>query len=117
MIESILFMLGLGTICGVVLAAASKVFYVYEDPRIAQVENCMAGANCGGCGFAGCSAAAVAVVTGAAPANVCIVGGMESATKVAAVMGMEVGGAEVIRSYNYCSGGDRAPTRFEYMGV
>ena len=117
MIEAILFMVGLGGVCGVVLAAASKIFYVYEDPRIAQVENCMAGANCGGCGFAGCSAAAVAVVTGAAPANVCIVGGMESATKVAAVMGMEVGGAEVIRSYNYCSGGDRAPTRFEYMGV
>lgn len=117
MIEAILFMVGLGGVCGVVLAAASKVFYVYEDPRIAQVENCMAGANCGGCGYAGCSAAAVAVVTGAAAANVCIVGGVESATKVAAVMGLEVGGAEVIRSYNYCRGGDRADNRFEYMGV
>ena len=31
-------MLGLGATCGAVLSAASKIFYVYEDPRIAEVE-------------------------------------------------------------------------------
>ena len=48
MIEAVLFMLGLGCACGGLLSAASKIFYVYEDPRIALVEDCMAGANCGG---------------------------------------------------------------------
>ncbi|MEZ4525907.1 MAG: hypothetical protein R2941_08315 [Desulfobacterales bacterium] len=57
MTEAILIMLGIGGLCGTVLSLASKIFYVYEDPRIAQVENRLAGANCGGCGFAGCSAA------------------------------------------------------------
>lgn len=73
MIESVLVMLALGALCGAILSIASKVFYVWEDPRIAQVENYLAGANCGGCGFAGCSAAAVAVVVGKAAPSVCIV--------------------------------------------
>ena len=82
-------MLGLGFGCALVLSVASKVFYVYEDPRIAQVEYYMAGANCGGCGYAGCTAAAAAVVAGKALPNVCIVGGSESAENIAEVMGMD----------------------------
>jgi hypothetical protein len=49
---AILVMLGIGATCGIILSVASKVFYVYEDPRIAEVEYFLAGANCGGCGFA-----------------------------------------------------------------
>ncbi len=117
MVEAILVMLGLGAAAGAILGAASKVFYVYEDPRIAKVESCLAGANCGGCGFAGCSAAAVAVVAGQAPPNVCIVAGAEAAANVAAVMGMEVGAAEPLRSYNMCRGGERAPEKYDYIGL
>ena len=64
MIEGIFFMLGLGLVCAVILTAASRIFYVYEDPRIARIEACFAGANCGACGHAGCNAAAVAVDAG-----------------------------------------------------
>ncbi len=117
MIDALFFMLILGAGCGVVLSLASKIFYVYEDPRIAVVEGFLAGANCGGCGYAGCSAAAVAVVAGEAQAGVCIVAGAEAAAKVAAVMGVEVGGAEPLISYNKCYGGDRAEDKFHYMGV
>ena len=117
MIEGILFMLGLGIVCAAILTAASRIFYVYEDPRIAQVEACFAGANCGGCGYAGCSAAAVAVVAGKAEPNVCVVGGPESASKAAEVMGVEVGLAESPKSYNSCSGGLRAADKFVYLGV
>jgi formate dehydrogenase beta subunit len=117
MIEGLFFMLGLGAVCGIVLGAASRIFYVWEDPRIAQVEATFAGANCGGCGYAGCSAAAVAVVGGKALPSVCIVGGPESAQAAAEVMGMEVGLAEPLKSYNTCAGGDRAETKFLYFGV
>jgi formate dehydrogenase beta subunit len=117
MIAGILFMFGLGIICAAILTVASRIFYVYEDPRIAQVEACFAGANCGGCGFAGCSAAAVAVVAGKAQPNVCIVGGQESAAKAAEVMGVEVSLAESPKSYNPCSGGLRAADKFIYLGV
>ncbi len=74
-------MVGLGAFCGLALSIASRIFYVYEDPRLELVQDCLAGANCGGYGYAGCSAAAKAVVTGKAPANVCIVAGEEAAIK------------------------------------
>ncbi|MEZ4552020.1 MAG: (Fe-S)-binding protein [Desulfobacterales bacterium] len=38
-----------------------------KTPALQKVENLLAGANCGGCGFAGCSAAAEAIVNGEAP--------------------------------------------------
>ena len=117
MLEGILFMTALGAGCGIVLSIAARVFYVYEDPRIAQVEACFAGANCGGCGFAGCSAAAAAVVGGKAKPNACVVGGLESAQKTAVVMGMEVGSLEPPKSFNPCTGGDRAENKFFYIGV
>ncbi|GBC61946.1 electron transporter RnfB [Desulfonema ishimotonii] len=117
MTEAIFIMLGIGAVCGSVLSIASKVFYVYEDPRIAEVESNLAGANCGGCGYAGCSAAAVAVVDGKAPPNVCIVSGPEGVAKVAEVMGMAAGTAEPLRSLNACDGGRRADDKYHYMGV
>jgi formate dehydrogenase beta subunit len=116
-LEAILFMLGLGAGCGAVLSAASKVFYVYEDPRIAEVEGFTALANCGGCGYAGCSAAAVAVVAGEAPPSVCIIAGPEATANIASVMGVDPGTAEALLSYNTCDGGERAHNKFHYMGI
>ena len=52
----------LGLAGGVILVLASKFMAVYEDPRIAQVTECLAGANCGGCGYAGCADYAKAIV-------------------------------------------------------
>src|SRR4030042_1253702 len=60
MIGGLLLMGGLGVLCGIGLAMASKIFYVYVDPKVEAVADVFAGANCGGCGFAGCSAAAAA---------------------------------------------------------
>jgi RnfABCDGE-type electron transport complex B subunit len=117
MIPALLLMLGIGAVCGIVLSLASKIFYVYEDPRIAQVENCLAAANCGGCGYAGCSAAAAAIVAGKEPASLCIVSGKNGAEAVAKVMGVEVGNAEAPLSYNMCEGGFRAADKYHYMGV
>jgi len=117
MTEAILFMLGLGLACGGILSLASRVFYVYEDPRIAAVEYCLSGANCGGCGYAGCSAAAAAIVAGKAKPTVCIVGGADCAEAVASVMGMEVGAAEPPSSQNTCTGGFRAENMYDYLGA
>ncbi len=117
MIEATIAMCALGAVCGIILSVAAKVFYVYEDPRIAEVESFLAGANCGGCGYAGCSAAAVAIVAGKAAPSTCTVGGPEAAAAVAGVMGMDPGSAEPKISKNECSGGFRADDRYQYMGV
>ncbi len=52
-----------GLLAAVVLYAVAKKFYVYEDPRIAEVEELLPGANCGGCGFKGCHDFATACAT------------------------------------------------------
>ena len=48
-------------IAALVLFGVSKKFAVEEDPRLGQVGEILPGANCGGCGFAGCSGMAAAL--------------------------------------------------------
>lgn len=52
----------LGVLSAVILYFVAQKFKVYEDPRIDSVEGMLPGANCGGCGFAGCRALADALV-------------------------------------------------------
>ena len=80
---------GLGLIFGLVLAAASKVFYVETDPRLDQLNECLPGANCGGCGYAGCGGYAEAVLNGEAEIGKCASGGNECAQAMAAIMGVK----------------------------
>ena len=66
----------IGLISAVILYVASKKFAVYEDPRIAQVAEVLPQANCGGCGFPGCSGfAAACVKAGSLEGKMCPVGG------------------------------------------
>ena len=81
----------LGLLLALVLYLVARKFKVEEDPRIDEVEKAMPGANCGGCGFAGCRAFAEAAVK--APNldnNYCPVGGNDTMAKVAAILGIEV---------------------------
>ena len=86
---AILVLGGLGLIFGLVLAVASKVFYVETDPRLDKLNECLPGANCGGCGYAGCAAYAEAVLKGEAPIGACASGGDECAQAMAAIMGIK----------------------------
>ena len=81
---------GLGLVFGLVLAAASKVFYVESDPRLDLLNEALPGANCGGCGYAGCSGYAEAVLNGEAPIGLCASGGTEAAMAMGNVMGVKV---------------------------
>lgn len=51
-----------GAAAAVLLYYISQLFKVEEDPRIDLVQAVLPGANCGGCGFAGCRAFAEACV-------------------------------------------------------
>ena len=84
---ALLGVLGLGF--GLVLAAASKVFYVETDPRLDALNESQPGANCGGCGYAGCGAYAEAVLNGEAPIGKCASGGNECAAAMSAIMGVK----------------------------
>ena len=62
MIKAIIMMLVLGGILGVVLAIADKLFYVKPDDQAEKITAMLPGYNCGGCGYAGCSGLAEALV-------------------------------------------------------
>lgn len=94
----------LGLIFGGVLTFASKKFEVEVDPRVRAVRDCLGGANCGACGYAGCDAYAEAVVRGDAPTNACPPGGNEAAAAIAEIMGGEAGGIEPKVARVMCQG-------------
>ena len=107
----------LGGIFGALLAYASKIFHVEVDPKQAAVRECLAGANCGGCGFPGCDGYAAAVAAGKAPTNKCVAGGAEAAAKIAAVMGVSAGDVEKMVAFVPCSGTEgHVEKRFNYSG-
>ena len=82
---------GLGLILALLLFLLAKKFKVEEDPRIDEVEKVMPGANCGGCGFAGCRAFADSAVKAPNLDNhYCPVGGNDVMKQVAAILGYEV---------------------------
>ena len=90
MVTAVILMGGMGILIGAVLAVASKVFYVYVDPKIEAVEGALPGANCGGCGLPGCGANAEAIVAGKAGPDSCVAGGPDLAEEIAALMGVKV---------------------------
>ena len=79
----------MGALFGGVLAIASKVFAVKVDERLPKLTEALPGANCGGCGFAGCGAYAQAVLDGKAPIGLCAAGGAEAAKKMSEIMGVQ----------------------------
>lgn len=80
----------MGLIFGCGLAVASKIFEVHVDPKVNDISEALPKANCGGCGFAGCSAYAEAVVAGKAPPNLCSPGGNPVAKRIGEIMGIAV---------------------------
>ncbi|HHZ16191.1 MAG TPA: RnfABCDGE type electron transport complex subunit B [Peptococcaceae bacterium] len=119
MIYAIICLAALGAIFGIVLGIADKKFKVEADPRIEEIVNVLPGANCGSCGFPGCSGYAEAIVAGNAPLNACTPGKDEVRQKIAAIMGEEAGEAQEAKvAQLMCNGGkDRAVLQYEYEGV
>lgn len=80
----------IGLVSAVILYVASKEFAVSEDPRIGQVSEVLPQANCGGCGFPGCTGFATACVkAGSLDGKLCPVGGQPVMEKIAAILGLE----------------------------
>jgi NADPH-dependent glutamate synthase beta subunit-like oxidoreductase/Na+-translocating ferredoxin:NAD+ oxidoreductase RNF subunit RnfB len=118
MLQAVILMGGLGVAVGVCLAIASKVFYVYVDPLIEAVEAALPGANCGGCGYPGCSANAAAIVAGKSPPNSCVAAGPETAAAIAALLGVKIEAREPDISRPGCTYSvAEADTKFDYDGI
>ena len=75
---------GTGLFIGVFLGVSGKKFAVEVDEREEAILAELPGNNCGGCGYAGCSGLAAAIVKGEAEVGGCLVGGAPVAEKIGA---------------------------------
>jgi electron transport complex protein RnfB len=108
----------MGLCFGALLAYASRVFAVEIDERVPKICEVLPNANCGGCGFAGCSAFASAIVEGKAKLNGCPVGGNSCAQAIAEIMGMTAEVSEPMAARVLCHGTDEnAVAKYTYHGV
>ncbi len=108
----------IGSVLGLILAFASKVFEVKTDERTDTVKEALPGANCGGCGYVSCEALAKAIVAGEAKTNACVAGGAETAKAVSAIMGVESDSAVRLRAQVMCSGtAQYAKKKYIYAGA
>jgi electron transport complex protein RnfB len=116
---AIIVLFGLGFAAAVVLSVASVVLHVEEDPRVEAVTEVLPGANCGGCGYAGCESYAKAVVEkpDVSP-DLCCAGGSDVTAKVAELTGKAAGGGMPRVSFRRCDKvGGKVEKKFGYQGV
>lgn len=122
MMMAVMVLGGVALVAAVVLYTVSRKFAVEEDPRIGRVAACLPGANCGGCGYAGCAALAEALVKGADAGSLdglqCPVGGADLMAQIAAELGMEAVASEPMVAVVRCGGTcELRPRTVQYDGL
>lgn len=114
----VLVMGGLGAVLSIVLLVAARRFAVRENPLVGAVEAALPGANCGGCGKAGCHAFAEAIVETRDATMFCPPGGKATSAKVASLLGMEASDREPPVAVVMCRGNREAASFVgKYEGV
>ncbi len=108
----------IGVAAAVILFFVAQKFKVVEDPRIDDVEEALPGANCGGCGYAGCRAFAEGMVKqGTMEGFNCPVGGSDVMANIGKLLGLEAEVAEPQVAVIRCSGSRaNAPKKINYDG-
>ena len=97
---------GVGLVCAVLLVVASKFMAVPVDERFPKIRECLPGANCGGCGYAGCDG------------NKCVAGGAAVVEALAKATGKEAEAIEEKVAYVHCKGDCNATQKkAEYNGT
>lgn len=109
----------IGIICAIVLVVASKFMAVKENEKIPQIRECLPGANCGACGFAGCDGYAKALAEGeTTKANLCVPGGDTVSRKVSGILGVEYEDVVEKVAVVHCAGDcNYTNDRVEYSGM
>jgi len=109
----------LGIAAAVILYYIAQKFKVIEDPNIDIVNDMLPGANCGGCGFAGCRALAEAIVKSKdLSLQKCPVGGNDVMKQISEFLGLNAVESDPLIAVIRCQGSKaNAPTRVMYEGA
>jgi len=94
-----------GIAAAIILFVIAQRFKVIEDPRLDLVEDALPGANCGGCGFAGCRNFAEACVRADNLGKLfCPPGGNDTMAEVATILDKEAVEKDPLVAVIRCSG-------------
>ena len=110
----------MGGLFGFLLSWAEKKLAVKKNEKEEALEAIMPGANCGGCGYAGCAAYADAVASGEAPIGLCNPGGSALAAKMAEIMGVAAPETEQRKkvAHVFCKGDCNVSKQdYTYQGI
>jgi len=110
-----LILLVLAMLFAIALAYLGKKLAVSRDERIDQVKDCLSGANCGACGYAGCDGFATALVEGKAELSSCNATSKEKKEEIAEILGLTDTG-EATKVVVCCHGGQDAKDKYDYVG-
>jgi len=119
LIYAIIAISSIGAISALILYFVAQKFKVIEDPKIDEVADLLPGANCGGCGYAGCRNFAEAIVKAGNLDHLnCPVGGNAVLKDIAPVLGIIASEKELQIAVVRCSGSyTNAPKKTEYDGA
>lgn len=107
-----------GGIAALVLGIASRLFHVEEDKTLAAVEDALPSVNCGGCGYAGCTQYAIAIINDKEDITLCAPGGNDAIQLIAELTGQDATIKEPERAVIACSGSENnCITRYQYKGL
>lgn len=109
----------IGLACAIMLVLASKFFAVPEDKTFTDIRECLPGANCGACGYAGCDGYAKALASDdSVSTNLCTPGANAVARQIADILGKEpesvIEQIAVVRCYGDCN---HTVNKMDYVGI
>lgn len=108
----------IGLLAGVILAVASVVMAVPKDEKAEALEEILPGANCGACGYSGCSGYAKAMAEGTAQPGLCSPGGAAVAAECAELLGTGSVTVERKTAVVHCMGShDNTDDKMIYDGI
>ena len=108
----------IGLIAGIILTLASHFMAIKVDEKVVKVRECLPGANCGACGYAGCDEYAEKVAGGIAKTTLCVPGGQKCAADIAEALGVEAGEVKELRGMVRCCGTTGKDSMvYDYQGV
>jgi electron transport complex protein RnfB len=118
MVAAVVSLGGIAFILAIGLGIASKIFVVEINPKVEAVAEILPGANCGGCGYAGCSGFAEAVVAGETNPSECKAASAEIIKEMSRILGVEVEQKEKRTAKVLCQGtADNCKAKYLYEGI
>jgi len=115
---AVLLVAGIGLLIGLILSIASIVMAVPKDEKAEKLLQALPGANCGACGYSGCSGYADALAKGTAEVGLCAPGGLNCAKELSAILGVDAGSMEKKVAAVHCMGScDNTSYLANYNGI